>query len=334
MAWSWRTIFLLIRGIDQTGRAFEGPKRQLTELQKRQKALARSSYRLLFAGAAFLAFGIMSAKALSGLWQLTSKGRLAADDLGRAWKRLATGVAESITTIMGPAIKGLTKWLDNVASNKAWTGLLAMLGVGVVGGAITGGALALGGAAAGGIAGLLFKLGIGGGGAAVAGGGLTAMYEHLLAGGSAATLAGGAAGGGIKAAIIGKLTGMFAAIKGAVVTLGAGGMLAIAIPVIITLGIAYLFSRMSQEKKVELGLLAGEELANLRGQFGLDEGAHYSEQSRTMWGIYGQGGQNIDIDIYDNQFPLDIESEELARELGYIIYDEYSNQEGATCPNH
>ena len=333
MAWSWRTIFLLIRGIDQTGRAMEGPKRHLTELEKKQKALARSSYRLLFAGAAFLAFGLMSARALGRLFQLTSKGRLLTDELGRAWKRLATGIAESLTTIMGPAIKGLTKLLDKLAANKAFTGLLAMAGVGIVGGALVAGAGALTGAAAGGAAGLLFKLGIGGAGGA-AGGGLTSMYEHLLAGGTAATFTGGVAGGGIKAAVLGKLGGLFTGIKGAVVGLGAGGMLAIALPVAITLGIAWFFKNMPHEKKVEMGIRDGEQAAKWREMFGISDEQYYTQQAQTALGMYGQGGQNIDIDIYDNQFPLDIESEELARDLGYIIYDEYSNQVGATCPNH
>jgi len=176
MAWSWRTIFLLIRGVDQTGRAFAGPTRALTKLQQQQKALARSSYRLLFAGAAFLAFGMMAAKALSGLFVMTGKGKLLTDDLSLAWRRFATTVAEQTTKILGPSIIWLTKVLDKLAENPAFAALIGMTAVGIVGLSLLGAVGAFAGAVGKGLA-VIFGTGAAAG---AAGGVQTTITQFLV----------------------------------------------------------------------------------------------------------------------------------------------------------
>lgn len=320
MAWSWRTIFLLIRGIDQTGRAFEKPKRELSELQKRQQALARSAYRLLFAGAAFLAFGLMAAKALSGLFTMTSKGKLMTDDLRRAWTRMATSVAEQITTMLGPAIEDLTRWLDNLAASPFYSKFIALAAGGIVGLSLLAAAVSWIGFISTAASALALKFGIGAVGLEVAGAGV----------------AGAAAGTGIKAALVAKLTGLFAGIKGLVVSLGAGGVLGVAIPVILTLMIGktlFDWYSMSPEEQVEWATKQGEKSASWRQKLGISDEQYYGEQAKyEAYRQYGTTG-NINIDIYGNTFPYDMDEAALAAELGYNIQDQYSNQDGAPEPH-
>lgn len=317
MAWSWRTIFLLIRGVDQTGRAFAGPTRALTKLQQRQKALARSSYRLLFAGAAFLAFGMMAAKALSGLFTMTGKGKLMTDDLSLAWRRFATTVSEQTTKILGPSIMWLTRLLDKLAANPAFAAAIGMTGVGIVALSLLAAVVAWGGAAAKGLA-VLFKLGGAVAGAAGAGGVQTTMTQFL---------GGAAAGAGIKAGIVAKLGSMFTAIKGAAVTYGAAG-LQVAIPVLLTLAIAKVvwFMSQSKEKQLEMAIAAGEQIAGYRERMGLP--AYETRPEMLSPGIYTpldtQG--NVYVDIHGNIWERDVDEEELGRELGYHIVEEGSNK--------
>jgi len=319
MAWSWRTIFLLIRGIDQTGRAFEKPKRELSELQKRQQALARSAYRLLFAGAAFLAFGLMAAKALSGLFTMTSKGKLMTDDLRRAWTRMATSVAEQITQMLGPAIEDLTRWLDNLADNPFYSKLLALGAGGIVGLSLLGAAISVIGFAAK-TAGLIaLKFGVG-------------ALAFEVTGATGAGIAGAAAGTGLKAMLLAKIGGMFSGITGAVASLGAGGVLAIAIPIVLTLMIAKTLLNwygMTHEEQVDWATRAGEKQAAWREKMGISDEQYYADQARAeayrQMGITG----DINIDIYGNTFPYDMDEAALAAELGYNIHDKYSNLSGA-----
>lgn len=311
MAWSWRTIFLLIRGVDQTGRAFAGPTKALTKLQLQQKALARSSYRLLFAGAAFLAFGMMAAKALSGLFVMTGKGKLMTDDLGRAWTRFATAVADQTTKRLAPSIMWLTKLLDRLAANPFFAAIIGMAGVGIVAGALLGAVASWGLAAAKFVTMLAFKFGIG-----------------TTAGGAAA---GAAAGTGIKAAIAATLGGIFATIKGAAITYGAAG-LSVAIPVLLTLLLAYTIGKtawwMSQpkEKQIEMAIAAGEKQAEWRKRFGLPE--YPTDPSYYSPGIYMPQDQqgNVYVDIHGNVWERDVDEAALGLELGYHIVENASNQ--------
>jgi len=319
MAWSWRTIFLLIRGVDQTGRAFEGPTRALTRLQKQQRELARSSYRLMFAGAAFLAFGAMGLKALSGLFTMTSKGKLLTDDLSLAWSRFAFTIAESTTKFFEPALKSLTWLFDKLAQNPLLAGMIGIGGV-----LLTTGAVGLGlGLGLKGIAGML--AGALGGGAGLT---LTQQLQMSLSH-TGGVVAGAAAGTGLRTTIATALGGMFATIKGAAVTYGTAG-LSVAIPVLLTLLLAYTIGKtawwMSQpkEKQIEMAIAAGERQAEMRERFGLPE--YPTDPSYYSPGTYMPLGGDVYVDIHGNVWERDVDEEALGRELGYHIVEDATNQ--------
>lgn len=125
MVFSIRTIFLFIRGIDQTGRALEDPRRKLTELEKAQQQLARSGYRLMFAGAAFTAFGIMAGRAMLDLLENTSRGERVLSDFEKVFTRLKKALAEQIIDMFGDTITGWLEQLDNLAKNDLFMKILA-----------------------------------------------------------------------------------------------------------------------------------------------------------------------------------------------------------------
>jgi len=127
MAFSTRTIFLFIRGIDQTGRALEKPYRDMTKLEKAQAALSRTGYRLMFAGAAFTMFAALAGRAIMGLLESTSLGQLYLEDFTRTFDRLKQGLAEAVMDNFGPVIEGWLATLDDLAKNEEWKRIVAGL---------------------------------------------------------------------------------------------------------------------------------------------------------------------------------------------------------------
>lgn len=127
MVFSTRTLFLAIRGIDQTGRAFGQVEGKLTKLQKAQQKLAKSAYRMLFAGVAFIAFGAMAGKALIGTLEHTTRGSRALSDLSEVFDRFKTRIGERIIDKFGDQ---LTEWIDKIDTlSDAWVNLIADLSV-------------------------------------------------------------------------------------------------------------------------------------------------------------------------------------------------------------
>lgn len=140
MVFSVRTIFLFVRGVDQTGRALEGPSRKLTELERKQRALARTSYRLMFAGAAFATFGAMVMRGLMSTLEYSSRGVRLLGDLGEAVDRVKKAIGEEIVDTFGETISGWADTLDRLAKNEAFKNLTAKVGFTLTLGAIEFGA--------------------------------------------------------------------------------------------------------------------------------------------------------------------------------------------------
>jgi amino acid transporter len=137
-----RTIFLLIRGINQTGMAFGDVSKGLQTIEERQKALAQSGYRLLFAGAAFMAFGAMAAGALMGVIAKSTAGARIMDDFGKAMDRFQRGLSEAILKNYGEEIKRLLKTITDWTTNPQALDITAQLAVkGITGTIGLGGAL-------------------------------------------------------------------------------------------------------------------------------------------------------------------------------------------------
>jgi len=111
MGMSIRRIFLLIRGIDQSGRARKNVAEGLQNIEKRQEALAKASTQMLFAGAAFATFGAMATRALLGTLETTSAGTRIMTSFGTVFTRLKQSLAEVIIDRFGDT---LVKWLDKL----------------------------------------------------------------------------------------------------------------------------------------------------------------------------------------------------------------------------
>jgi hypothetical protein len=129
MVFSFRTLFLFIRGIDQTGRALTDPTKKLTDMEKAQQRLAQSGYRLIFAGAAFMAFGAMAAGALMRVIEKSSVGARVMDDFGKAMDRFQRGLSEAILKNYGEQIKGILKTITDWTTNPQTLDITAKLAV-------------------------------------------------------------------------------------------------------------------------------------------------------------------------------------------------------------
>ena len=140
MVFSFRTIFLLIRGIDQTGRAFDGVSKGLATVEERQKALAQSGYRLLFAGAAFMAFGAMATGAILKTLEASTRGSRILDSFGLAIDRLKRNFAESIIDNFGPALESALDTLEQLANNEQFIDIAVKVAIAIGPGAVVLGA--------------------------------------------------------------------------------------------------------------------------------------------------------------------------------------------------
>lgn len=124
---SVRTIFLLFRGIDQSGRAMESVQKGLESVEDRQKSLANASYRLMFAGGAFMAFGVMAASAIAKIVSMTSKGSMIMEDFGRIMDRIKVKLAESILSTWEKEIEALIILLDKLGKNETFMKILSIV---------------------------------------------------------------------------------------------------------------------------------------------------------------------------------------------------------------
>lgn len=142
-----RYLFLLIRGIDQTGRALTKPLKDMTALQKAEANLGRQSYRLMFAGAAFTTFGLLATRALLRTMEYSTRGARVLGDFGEALERLKKAIGERIVDKMGDTITGWIDSLDALAGNEMFkfltgeVGLKLILGTVAVGVTLTAGAI-------------------------------------------------------------------------------------------------------------------------------------------------------------------------------------------------
>jgi len=145
LAVSTRTIFLFIRGVDQSGRAFNVLDRRIDNLIRKEmemgaksikvaretvreqnkllfamQAIDRAAYRLIFAGAAFTAFAGLMVMGIANIVSASSSGELYMEDFGRAWERLSIAVSEAILEKWGPAIQDFIGWLGDLADNETF----------------------------------------------------------------------------------------------------------------------------------------------------------------------------------------------------------------------
>jgi len=152
-----RTIFLFVRGYDQSGRAFRSIDRNMEKMIRREmeatdvtraeakkrirglldqmeatQRLSDASYRLLFAGAAFLAFGGMVAIGLGKIIGTSKTGQLYVEDFQTAITNLSVALSEAVITYWGPSISGFIDWLDNLGRNETFKWLFGEAAVPVV----------------------------------------------------------------------------------------------------------------------------------------------------------------------------------------------------------
>jgi len=121
MVFSARTMFLAFRAVDQTGRVFDTLNKKMETLEEKQRAVARASYRLMFAGGALVAFSVMAGRALFGTLDATTRGARALGDYETAMQRVKKAFAEGIMDNFGPQIEGLIDNIDELSKNdKFW----------------------------------------------------------------------------------------------------------------------------------------------------------------------------------------------------------------------
>jgi len=125
MVFSVRTIFLFIRGIDQTGRAIRKPTKDMQDLEKQQAKLATSGFRLMFAGAAFLSFGAMLAKGIAGIVDQSTRGQIIMNDFETVMTRFKNNLSEAFVDKFGETLEDWISALDDLANDELLQGILA-----------------------------------------------------------------------------------------------------------------------------------------------------------------------------------------------------------------
>jgi hypothetical protein len=145
---SIRTLFLFIRGIDQTGRAVNSTMNNMDKLQKKQRELQQTSFRLMFAGAAFATFGFMMGKALFSTLQHSMQGVRMLTRLERSFGRLQRALGNKILDTYGKQLEQLINSLIKLSENDEVLDKLAKgldLAIGFI---LVGGSMLVGGASA------------------------------------------------------------------------------------------------------------------------------------------------------------------------------------------
>ena len=154
MAFSARTIFLFVRGVDQTGRMFTGLQKKIADLEKQQSKMLvgmalgqkyinktelavlkfidswdRAASRMIFAGAAFMAFGVMTAFALSKIIEKSSLGSLLMEDFSRVLEKFSTALSEQLIGPLGWLTQGIMNLIDGLSQDPAAMGMVANVAV-------------------------------------------------------------------------------------------------------------------------------------------------------------------------------------------------------------
>jgi hypothetical protein len=131
MPFNIRTIFLMLRGVDQTGRAMDSATKKVETLEEKEKMLAQTSYRLLFAGVAFVAFGAMMLGALGSMIGSSSRGQMVMDAFGEAIDRVKRSFSEATLNLFGEQIKDVTKSINELSQDKDTMELLTAVSWGI-----------------------------------------------------------------------------------------------------------------------------------------------------------------------------------------------------------
>ena len=122
---SIRSLFLFIRGIDQTGKAIRGTISNMDALQKKQLELQQSSFRLMFAGAAFTAFGALMGKALLGTISHSQRGSVMLNRLGNSFMRFQRALGNKILDRYSNSFENLIDKLYDLSKNEKLLELLS-----------------------------------------------------------------------------------------------------------------------------------------------------------------------------------------------------------------
>lgn len=147
----------MVRGVDQTGRAFRAVDQNIEKMIQRQmqlhgvsrkvakqmiadqikvqeqlQRLDTAMYRLMFAGAAFIAFAGMIAWGLGNIIEKSSAGSLLMEDFSRVWEKLSISISEAIMEYWGPALTNLVEWLDELAENETFKMVVGKAAIPVV----------------------------------------------------------------------------------------------------------------------------------------------------------------------------------------------------------
>ena len=119
-----RTIFLFIRGLDQTGRAFGSAQKNMSVIQKMQAESLRRTYRLIFGAAAF-ALGInKTTQSILGLMERSTQGSLVVDDLNRSIENTKDIFGEEFSVQMTPLLENFMRFVNEFSGNPANVGII------------------------------------------------------------------------------------------------------------------------------------------------------------------------------------------------------------------
>ena len=305
MAFSIRTIFLFVRGIDQASRTLKAIRKEVRSLKEEEDRMAQVSYRMMFAGAAFTAFGSMAMGALYNIMGATSKGSLVMEDFARQTSRLKSAFGENLVPVFEKFLTQYSRLVNFLTRNPI--GKFVLSGLARFSAFIASTLIAVGiiTTASSVILKLIELLG-------KSVGKVVTKYSDLIK----LTQVGTKAVEGTKSAIEASEAAKTAAAAGAGRAVGAGG--AGGLSAFITAGLATLAGILS------VAGMTGPDIAYtaMTGKVAESpfEAAGMIRSREEAIAYY-----NMNINIYDNQFPRDVEPEELSREMSIMIADEIKN---------
>jgi hypothetical protein len=129
---SVRTLLLVIRAIGQTTGATKKATKDMDDNEIAINQLNKTAHRFLFAGAAFLASGLVFAKTMAGVIGASRRGRNVLMRLDVAWKRFNRELSVRVLEQYGDQIESLTESLHLLSQDDAFLDNVVKVGIPLV----------------------------------------------------------------------------------------------------------------------------------------------------------------------------------------------------------
>lgn len=128
-----RTVWVAIRGMNYSDRAFREVGGNITTLEERQKQMQRTmAITSIAAGAMFIALAAMASYSIGRLMDMTQKGHQIMFAFGKATENMLKSLGNAFVTVLGPSIQMLTSFLNAISRSQPLMAFFAVVATGLI----------------------------------------------------------------------------------------------------------------------------------------------------------------------------------------------------------